>query len=490
MSTMSKTHEPSSYEAWALLRFAVVSPLLVSPSGPGELQRALRKAASQAYTHPRTGEMVRFGLSTIERWYYLARDADNPVEALRRSVRSDAGQQKAMHPELLRVLERQYRANRDWSYQLHADNLRALVEDEHPEWGPPPSYQSVRRRMVERGWLPVRGRAARRREERAERREIRSFEAEYTHALWHLDFHETARKVAGPDGRYFKPKACAILDDHSRLCCHVQWFEQESAHTLFWTLSQAFCRRGLPRALMTDNGGAMLAAETRNGLDGYSVTHKTTLAESPEQNGKQERFWGTLEGRLMKMLRHVEEPTVELLNTATLAWVEQEYHRSRHDELGCTPLERAIETKSLSRPAPPIAELRQAFTCQQTRTLRRSDCTISIQGVRFELPGHLRNLRRVPVRFRRWDLSLAWVTDPRTGEVIARIRPLDKHANADGRRRVRDVPEPVEPATPDEPIPPLLRRLLRDFAATGLPSPYLPFELSSSLPHDEENPDA
>ena len=43
---------------------------------------------------------------------------------------------------------------------------------------------------------------------------------------------------------------------------------------------------------------------------------------------------------------------------------------------------------------------------------------------------------------------------------------------------------------PDEPIPPLLRRLLRDFAATGLPSPYLPFELSSSLPHDEENPNA
>ena len=40
-------------------------------------------------------------------------------------------------------------------------------------------------------------------------------------------------------------------------------------------------------------------------------------------------FWGRLEERLMAMLEGVSELSLELLNTATHAWVEQEYQRTR-----------------------------------------------------------------------------------------------------------------------------------------------------------------
>ncbi len=50
-------------------------------------------------------------------------------------------------------------------------------------------------------------------------------------------------------------------------------------------------KRGLPRALMTDNGAAMLAEETRQGLSRLAIVHETTLPYSPYQNGKQEVFW-------------------------------------------------------------------------------------------------------------------------------------------------------------------------------------------------------
>jgi transposase InsO family protein len=57
------------------------------------------------------------------------------------------------------------------------------------------------------------------------------------------------------------------------------------------------------RALLTDNGAAMLAAETVEGLGRLGVVHHTTLPPySPEQNGKQESFWGQIEGRLLPML--------------------------------------------------------------------------------------------------------------------------------------------------------------------------------------------
>ena len=89
---------------------------------------------------------------------------------------------------------------------------------------------------------------------------------------------------------------------------------------------------------MTDGGSAMIAEEFREGLLNLGIVHETTLPYSPYQNGKQERFWATLEGRLMEMLAGVKELTLEFLNEATQAWVEMEYNRAVHRELGCSPV--------------------------------------------------------------------------------------------------------------------------------------------------------
>ena len=112
-------------------------------------------------------------------------------------------------------------------------------------------------------------------------------------------------------GQWLRPIALGILDDHSRLCCHVQWYLSETAEDLVHGLSQAIQKRGLPRALLTDNGSAMVAEEVTEGLLRLGIVHERTLPYSPYQNGKQEAFWGTLEGRLMKMLDGVAELTLE-----------------------------------------------------------------------------------------------------------------------------------------------------------------------------------
>ena len=59
---------------------------------------------------------------------------------------------------------------------------------------------------------------------------------------------------------------------------------------------------------MTDNGAAMVAEETTNGLALLGVLHQTTLPYSPHQNGKQECFWGQIEGRLLPMPTGRAEP--------------------------------------------------------------------------------------------------------------------------------------------------------------------------------------
>jgi len=298
--------------------------------------------------------------------------------------------------------------------------------------------------------------------------------------LWHLDFHH-GKRVVDNHGNWHTPKVLCILDDRSRLCCHIQWYLDETTKTLIHGLSQAFHKRGLPRSLMSDNGSAMTSSEFENGLLKLSIKHDKTLPYSPYQNGKQESFWGQLEGRLLAMLSNVEHLTLEFLNQATQAWVEQEYNRSVHEETGQTPLERMLKGTDVSRPSVSSDILHFNFTAIEPRSQRMSDGTLQIKGVRFEVPSKFRHLKRLTVGYKTWDLSLAYLLDGRTGDNLGRIFVQDKIKNANRGRKGLEPIHPTEQgdtssACEAETIPPLLRRLLSDYAATGLPAAYLPRE--------------
>ena len=307
---------------------------------------------------------------------------------------------------------------------------------------------------------------------------MRSYEAEYVHGLWHSDFHHGSQRVLTAAGRWVTPLALGFIDDHSRLVCHLQWYLKETAEVLVHGLSQALQKRGLPRSLMTDNGAAMKAEEFTAGLHELSILHETTLPYSPYQNAKQETFWATVEGRLMAMLEGISELTLDRLNTITQAWVEQEYHQDLHSEIDTTPLKRFLEVTSVGRDCPDSQVLRRAFRCTTTRKQRRSDGTLSLEGKRFEIPARYRHLERPMVRYARWDLRAVELIDPRTLAPLSPLYPLNKTANANGQRRaLPPAPSDPEPVPSDE-LPPLLRKCLADYAATGRPPAYLPHPAS------------
>ena len=231
---------------------------------------------------------VHFTAVTIERWYYMARRShDDPVGVLRRAVRKDCGK-VSLPSALAQRLIHQYREHQDWSYQLHYDNLAASARAD-PSLGRLPSYSTVKRYMQAHGWLRKPGLRLSQRpgevraETRRQTREIRSYEATHVGALWHLDFHHGSLKVLTPEGQWRTPMALGVLDDHSRLCCHAQWYLSETAEDLVHGLSQAIQKRGLPRALLTDNGAAMVAEEVTEGLLRLGIVAERTLPYSPYQ---------------------------------------------------------------------------------------------------------------------------------------------------------------------------------------------------------------
>jgi putative transposase len=61
-----------------------------------------------------------------------------------------------------------------------------------------------------------------------------------------------------------------------------------------------------------------------------------------------------------------------------------------------------------------------------SRKQRLSDGTLTVFGVRYEVPSAYRTLLRPTIRVARWDLSCIDMVDPRRGNHLATLYPLDK----------------------------------------------------------------
>ena len=478
---MGKKRPGTVHGQLAEFRFGIIGGLLSAPPRRGTLESELQALAQRTWSHPITGEPKQFHVSTIARWYYAARQhPDDIIGALRLRVRTDRGRHRPCFTEAMwAVLADQYQEHPSWTYQLHTDNLRVRCEED-PKLGRAPSYSTTRRHMQRQGWLrrPRRrddqrpgARAAR---DRRAQRESRGWEMSHVHALWHLDFKDGLLPVLTRRGEWEYPELFGIIDNRSRVACHLQWYLGEGSEELTHGLGQGIQKRGRPRRIMMDNGPAMKAGETRQGLVDLGIALAEIPDYTPEHNAIVEAFWRQISLRLIPMLEGVPNLTLALLNEATQAWVEFEYNCTVHSETGQTPIERLLAGPSVVREAPSAEAIRRAFRLKADRTQRRSDGTVSVAGTRFEVPSCYRHLRCLTVRYARWDLSSVDLWDDSLGVVLATIYPVNREANADGFRRplapVRSTPLPVE----TNGMAPLLCRYLEQQRQTGMPPAYLP----------------
>lgn len=123
--------------------------------------------------------------------------------------------------------------------------------------------------------------------------------------------------------------------------------------------------------------------------------------------------------------------------------------------------------------SPDSDALRQAFR----RTQSRSDGTLTLAGNRWEIPNCYRHLEKALVRYATWDLTRVDLLDPITEHQLCPIYPLDKQANATGVRRTlspSDSTGIAEPVAAADEFPPLMKKLVAEFAATGRPPSYIP----------------
>ena len=237
---MTPLADPPKRDRWARLRFAIIGPLMAAPPAPRSLYTTLQSLASKTWRHPDSGLDLRFAVSTLERWYYAARRASDPVGALRNRLRANEGRFPSLSPVAVAVLTSQYREHPSWTAQLHLDNLRVACQASQAHDGQAnpadgsrqaqglASYSTVRRFLLANGMhrqaraRHVDGRAtegAIAARDRLERLEVRSFEVEHVGALWHLDFHHGSRRVLTRAGQWITSPCCWASSMTARAWC-------------------------------------------------------------------------------------------------------------------------------------------------------------------------------------------------------------------------------------------------------------------------------
>lgn len=352
-------------ERIALFRFGVIAPLVDRHLSRGERERIITQIVSGTWQIPGSSRSS-IGRSTVEKWLYRYLKSGADIESLKPQQRSDKGNSRSIDAETEAALVGLKKEFRGYSLQalLHLARQRAIIDSRFKA-----SKQSIYRLFARHGLggsvtHPV---------------DRRKFEAELPNDLWQSDCMH-GPKVA-VDGIMRKTYLFAIIDDHSRLIAHAQFYLRENIECFRDCLLKALEKRGLPRRLYVDNGSAFRTHQLRYGCARLGIALLHSQPGVPEGRGKIERLFRTVRSQLMPVL--ADAVSIDELNAGLTRWIDKDYHQRKHSSTSQTPLERYLTHLHALRAAP--KDLREQFRIPARRKVD-ADRSVSLNGRLYEAP--------------------------------------------------------------------------------------------------------
>ena len=284
-----------------------------------------------------------------------------------------------------------------------------------------PSERTIDRILIRQGLL-------RQRPRKRPRESFTRFERPAPMQLWGIDIVGGIQLVNTATGELREAKIVTGIDDHSRFCVMAAVVERATSRAVCLAFAQTLARYGVPEEVISDNGKQFTDRFNRYGPSRGEVlfdkicrkngiTHRLTMPASPNQNGKVERFHGTLRPDFLNQAGPFEslEAAQAAVDAWTAAYNAERPHQGLDEKVPVVPADRFAPAASGSSGVelwlPPVLNV--------VSTLDSSPAPESVQhrqpgsGVAVELD------RAVPAS---GNMSLCgnqfWLGPSRAGQVV------------------------------------------------------------------------
>ena len=234
----------------------------------------------------------------------------------------------------------------------------AEMRRQHPRWGSKrirmqllrvprpglvvPSTRTINRILLRHGLAQPRPR-------KRPRDSFIRFERPGPMQLWQVDIVGGLWLVNPVTGEAREAKIVTGVDDHSRFCVMAKVVERATGRAVCVAFAEALARFGVPEEVLSDNGKQFTDRFGKGGEVMFDricrkngIKHRLTDPFSPNQNGKVERFHGTMRPDFLDQASPFT--SLDAAQAAVDAWV-ADYnldrpHQALDDQLPVTPADR------------------------------------------------------------------------------------------------------------------------------------------------------
>lgn len=357
----------NSEKEMAMFRYSVINPLLHGDDGRF-LKKRMYELSDRIWTLP-DGRLKQFSWGTIEDWYYTFKNYG--LEGLTNQQRKDNGSFRALNNDLCSYIDKYIK---DYPQLKTSAIIDIMTKDKSVNENLPSSstiYRYIRTVRPEKD-APV--------------KERRSFEAPYSGNLWQTDvMYGPYLPQLNDRSRWVKKQTflVAVIDDHSRLLCHGEFYFKQDLLSYLACLKTSLCKRGIPEKLYCDNGMVFLSEQVKLIMAqlGSIVIH--TGIRDCAAKGKIERFFRTVRDSFLNPLLTLDPPkNLEELNRKFWKWSEESYNYKKHSAINTTPMERWMNTSHKVRLLN-IGMENEIFQFETTRKVKK-DGTLSLLNKIYE----------------------------------------------------------------------------------------------------------
>ncbi len=357
-------------ERWAVFWCSLLSPLLYGEIPPEEAGRFLNELASREHIFP-DGQRRRPSRATV--WRKWKKYRDGGFEALFRKRRNDRAKPRKATPAMVAKAvelkkEQPYRSNVPINDFLKVEFGKTIPKST--------LYRHLKQAGATRLKLGLSQQKVRRRWTR-----------DHSNALWLGDFEDGPCVLVGDQAA--TTHLSAFIDCHSRYVVEARYYLRENLDILTDSLLRAWSVHGASRELYLDNAKIYHAHALKAACCALNIRLIHRGVGDPPPGGLIERFFGTAQNQLESEVRAGEILTLDRLNRALVAWLQQSYHQHPNSETGQTPLERYHQGNRFTRHVN-LQEVLKYFLCRQRRKVHSDFSDVQLDGLFFQVDPRLR----------------------------------------------------------------------------------------------------